>query len=140
MNLKSIRYEIRKETKEKPLLKVLLGWVFLSFLGIAVIKTVIRPRHLQLSETLDFLQGTLPNFFAATMFSALAFVYYPAFFKSYNRLNCRLTFALVFSFFGLTSWEFIQYFMGYPIDYFDLIMTALGSSATILLILLLRLK
>lgn len=43
-------------------------------------------------------------------------------------------FSFLFSFLGLTLWEFIQYFMGYPIDYFDILMTAIGNAFTIIIL------
>ena len=63
MNFKNIKYEIDKERQEKPKIKILSYWAMLSFLGIIFIKTVITPKHLQMSVTLQFLKGTLPNFF-----------------------------------------------------------------------------
>ena len=74
------------------------------------------------------------------MFSVLAFVYYGAFSKKQNAIRRRLFFAFLFSFLGLTLWEFIQYFMDYPIDYFDIVMTAFGNLLTIIIILVLRIK
>lgn len=49
-------------------------------------------------------------------------------------------FAFLFSFLGLTLWEFIQFLMGYPVDYFDIVMTGIGNVFTIMIIFLLRLK
>lgn len=79
MNFRNIRYEIVKERKEKPKLKILIYWAFLSALGIVLIRIYIRPQHCHLSDTFDFLQGTLPNFFADAMFYVLAFIYFRAF-------------------------------------------------------------
>jgi uncharacterized BrkB/YihY/UPF0761 family membrane protein len=140
MNFQHIRNEINKERKEKPNLRILLYWAAISVLGIIIIRTFIRPQHYQLSQTCVFLQGTLPNFFAGAMFYVIAFIYYRAFYPNENSLKRRLLFAFLFSFLGLTIWEFIQYLMAYPIDYFDIIMTALGNVLTIIIILLLRIK
>ena len=140
MNFENIRYEIHKERREKPNLKYLIYWAIISALGIVIIRIVIRPKHYQLSETLDFLQGTLPNFFAGAMFFVLAFLYYRALFRNNNSLIRRIIFAFLFSFLGLTLWEYIQYLMGYPIDYFDILMTAIGNLFTIIIILILRIK
>ena len=127
--------------KEKPNLRILTYWALFSFIGITIIKTVIRPKHYHLSETLAFLQGTLPNFFAGAIFFVLAFVNYRVFFKNKNSFLSRLIFAFLFSFLGLTLWEYIQYLMwGYPIDYFDILMTAIGNIFTIILIFLLKIK
>ncbi len=140
MSFKNFRYELKKEIAEKPKLKILIYWVFISALGITIIKTIIRPKHLLLSETFDFLQGTLPNFFAGAMFCALAFVYYSAFYINENSILRRLIFAFLFSFLGLTIWEYIQYFMGYPFDYYDILMTAFGNLLTVIIIILIRIK
>jgi glucan phosphoethanolaminetransferase (alkaline phosphatase superfamily) len=140
MNFQNIKNEIDKERKEKPNMKILIYWAFISALGIILIRTVIRPKHYHLSEALIFLQGTLPNFFAGAMFCVLAFVYYKALYKNDNSLLRRFTFAFLFSFFGLTLWEYIQYLMGYPIDYFDILMSGIGNMFTIIIILLLRIK
>jgi hypothetical protein len=140
MSFQNVRYELRKKITEKPKQKILLYWLLHSAFGIVIIKTIIRPRHLHLSETFDFLQGTLPNLFAGAIFCVLAFVNYGAFKKKAYTILRKLIFAFIFSFLGLTLWEYFQYFMGYPIDYFDILMTALGSLLTIILILLLRIK
>ncbi|MCB9249226.1 MAG: hypothetical protein H6613_12135 [Ignavibacteriales bacterium] len=125
---------------EKPKLKILLFWFLFSVLGVIIIKSIIRPKHLQLSESFEFLQGTLPNFFASAMIFVLAFVYYGAFYRNKNVVHRRIIFAFLFSFLGLTLWEYVQFFMGYPIDYFDILMTAIGNIFTIVIILLLKIK
>jgi len=140
MNFQNIRYDLRKEITEKPKLKILVFWLFFSVFGIITIKTVLRPKHLNLSRPFDFLMGTLPNFFAGAMFCVIAFVYYSALKKKESTLTGRLIFAFLFSFIGLTLWEYIQHFMGYQIDYFDIIMTALGNLLTIIAILLLQIE
>lgn len=135
-----IKYEIAKERKENPKMKFLSYWAILSFLGVIIIKTVIRPKQLHLSSTFDFLQGTLPNFFAGAGFFVIAFVFYSAFYKNKNSIIRRLTVAFLCSFLGLTLWEFVQYFMGFPIDYLDILMTLWGNLLTIFLIFLLKLN
>ncbi|MCB0746519.1 MAG: hypothetical protein KDC52_20250 [Ignavibacteriae bacterium] len=140
MNFQNIRYELKKEMTEKPKLKILLFWFLFSVLGVIIIKSIIRPKHLQLSESFEFLQGTLPNFFASAMIFVLAFVYYGAFYRNKNVVHRRIIFAFLFSFLGLTLWEYVQFFMGYPIDYFDILMTAIGNIFTIVIILLLKIK
>ena len=140
MNFQNIRYQIKKERREKPNLKFLIYWAIISALGIFIIRIIIRPQHYQLSETFDFLQGTLPNFFAGAMFFVLAFLYYRALFRNDNSFTRRIMFAFLFSFLGLTLWEYIQFLMGYPIDYFDILMTAIGNLFTIIIILILRIK
>ncbi|PVX50729.1 hypothetical protein C7377_1042 [Balneicella halophila] len=141
MNFQNIKYEVAKERKEKPKLKILIYWAILSFLGIILIKSYIRPQPPHLSETLDFLQETLPNFFAGAIFYVLGFIYFKGLFRSENSLIRRHLFAFLFSFLGLTLWEYIQFFLwDYPIDYFDNIMTAVGNIFTIFIIFLLRLK
>jgi len=140
MNFQNIRYEIVKERKEKPNLKILNYWAIISLLGIIIIKTIIRPKHYNLSGIFDFLLGTLPNFFAGAMFFVLAFIYLRAFYRNEKSIIGRLLFAFLFSFSGLTLWEYIQYLMGHPIDFFDIIMTGIGNVFTIILIILLRIK
>lgn len=140
MNYQNIRRKLKKEMNEKPNMKILLLWFFLSVAGVVIIKTIIRPKHLLLSEPFAFLQGTLPNFFAGAMFCVLAFIYYGALSRNKKSIQQRLFFAFMFSFTGLTVWEYIQFYMGYRIDYYDIAMTVFGNLITIILIILLRLK
>lgn len=141
MNFQDIRNEIDKERKEKPKLRILTYWALFSFFGIAIIKMVIRPKHYHLSETLTFLQGTLPNFFAGAIFFVLAFLNYRFLHINKESFLSRLIFAFLFSFLGLTLWEYLQYLIWrYPIDYFDILMTAIGNIITIILIFLLRIR
>ncbi len=100
-----------------------------SFLCVVLIQRVIRPQHIQLSGIEMFLQGTLPNFFAATGICSISFLYMAIVFnegKSNNSYKKRLAIAVFFTFLGLTLWEIIQKFMDCPIDYGDIIMTAAG--------------
>lgn len=121
-------------------MKILLYWAMLSFLGVIIIKTIIRPNHFQLSNTFNFLQETLPNFFAGSGVFVIAFVYYKAFYINKNSITKRIIVAFASSFLGLTTWEFIPYYMGFSIDYYDVLMTGLGNLVSILIIVLLRLK
>jgi hypothetical protein len=131
MSIKTyLRSNITKDKRYRPMAL----WVFFSMIGVIAIKEVIRPMHLHLSPIGIFLQGTLPNFFAATGFCALGFLYYKIFFKGDPCLSKKLLFAFLFSFIGLTLWEYIQYFMGYPVDYYDILMSAIGSAITVIFI------
>ncbi|MFI1770183.1 hypothetical protein [Thalassobellus citreus] len=121
-------------------MRILEYWAILSFLGIIIIKTIIRPKHFYISDTFDFLQGTLPNFFAGSGLFVLAFVFFRAFFTNQNSIIKRVIFAFTFSFLGLTIWEFTQFFMGFPIDYYDILMTAIGNSFSIIIVLLIRIR
>ena len=58
--------------KEKQMQIILLIYCVVSFIGIALIK-YFRTLHLELTPTMDFLQGTLPNFFAATLLGSCLF-------------------------------------------------------------------
>lgn len=130
--IKSIKNENSKN-KNSRLISI---WGLVSFGFCFFIRAVIRPRQYHFTGILDFLQGTLPNFFAATGICAIAFLNYKLFFGTVEQIpstNKKLVFGFLFSFIGLTLWEIIQYFMGYPIDYYDIIMTALGSIFTVML-------
>ncbi|WP_111707405.1 hypothetical protein [Lutibacter citreus] len=139
-NFNSIKYEIDKERNENPKLKILSYWSLFSFVGIIIIKTIIRPKQLHISEFFIFLQGTLPNYFAGAGLFSLAFIFYRAFFSYENSIIKRIVFSFLFSFVGLTMWELVQYFMGYPVDYYDIIMTAIGGVSSIIIVLLIRIK
>lgn len=137
-SIKDINSKIKQDKQLKPALIIAI----LSFLGIFIIKA-IRPYHFELTYFQIFLQGTLPNFFAAVGFCVLGFNYSPIFFQLGNlklTLNYQLIFAFLFSFGGLTIWEAIQYFMGFPIDYYDILMTAIGSAAMTIFIKILKSK
>lgn len=135
MNLREIILATRKEIKENSQYKSILYWTLCSFIGVMAIKT-IRFKHLHLSPIANFLQGTLPNFFAGTGICSLIFIYYRTFQPKKNNLTERIFFSGIFSFAGLTLWEIIQWFMGYSIDIFDIGMTALGCILTSVFIFL----
>jgi|GEM_PF-2273619 len=109
-------------------LKIIAASALCSFLCIIIIQRVIRPRHWHLTGFETFLQGTLPNFFASTGICSITFIYYNSFLKNGKNasLSKKIVFTSLFTFTGLTVWEIIQYFMCCPIDYDDIIMTALG--------------
>lgn len=140
MNFTNIKYEIDKERNEKPKIKLLLYWALISFLSIIAIKGILRPKHLDISDTFNFLLGTLPNFFAGSGLFVISFIYFKAFYPNENSLKIRLFVAFLISFLGLTLWEVLQYFMGFSIDYYDILMTAFGNLVTISIIFSLRLK
>ena len=109
----------------------------LSFVGVIIIKGVLRPMHLGLSDTGIFLMGTLPNFFAATGFVALFFLISEihsdkvAFLKSsVARLNASTALTIV----GLSVWEVIETLFGSRIDPYDIAMTIAGSLCSYLFI------
>ena len=109
----------------------------LSFVGVIIIKGVLRPMHPDLSETGVFLMGTLPNFFAATGFVALFFLISElhsdkvAFLKSSSsRLNASTALTIV----GLSVWEVAETFFGSRIDPYDIAMTVVGSICSYLFI------
>ena len=134
-------FEIHKKQSktEKQTHIILCIYVLLSFLAVSFIKLYVRNQHFELNVTLDYLQGTLPNFFAATGICGLIFLYANLLSKkgTYKR---NLLFASVFTFAGLTSWEYIQYFMGYPIDYHDILMSFIGCIITIGFVLILKIN
>ncbi len=128
---------IKSQNKADGKLKLISYWGLLSFLLCFFIRSFIRTQHYKFTGILDFLQGTLPNFFAATGFCALAYLYHQLFFGiNANKvtLNKKLVFAFLFSFVGLTLWEVIQYLLGYKMDVNDVLMTALGSIITVVFI------
>ena len=129
---------LNKQSKpEKLVHRILCIFSVLSFLAVSFIKTYIRSQHFELNATLDYLQGTLPNFFAATGICGLIIIYANLLSKTgtYKR---KLLCAFVFTFAGLTSWEYIQYFMGFPIDYNDILMSFTGCIITIGFVLILK--
>jgi len=128
----------KKQSKTEKLIHIILCiYVLLSFLAVSFIKTYVRNQHFELNVTLDYLQGTLPNFFAATGICGLVFCYANLLSKTgtYKR---KLLYAFVFTFTSLTSWEYIQYFMGYPIDYNDILMSFIACIITIGFVLVLK--
>ena len=128
----------KKQSKTEKLINIILCiYVLVSFLAISVIKTYVRDQHFELSVTLDYLQGTLPNFFAATGICGLIF-YYANLLSKTGTYKRKLLYAAIFTFAGLTSWEYIQYFMGYPIDYNDILMSFIGCIITVGFVLVLK--
>jgi TRAP-type C4-dicarboxylate transport system permease small subunit len=139
MNYIEKLFEIqKKQPKTEKLIHVILCiYTLLSILAVCFIKLYVRRQHFELNTTLDYLQGTLPNFFAATGICGVVFFYANLLSKTgtYKR---KLLYAFVFTFVGLTSWEYIQYFMGYPIDYHDILMSFIGCIITVGFVLILK--
>lgn len=125
-----------KRSKRKESLILSLYSLF-SMLAVSFIKVYLRPKKVFSNDPLfDYLQGTLPNFFAATGICSLIF-FYLNMFSGLKRDKCIL-FAVSFTFIGLSLWEFIQYTMGYPMDLNDILMTALGCILTVIFIKLIN--
>lgn len=129
MTFNEIKKEIKLEIKTDKKVKAIWYWGLFSMIGVFLLKW-IRARHMHLSETQDFLQGTLPNFFAATGICACLFIFYRLIFRTHASFKKKLLFATLFTFFGLILWEVIQYFMGSPMDIYDILMTTLGCILT----------
>jgi len=128
----------KKKTKtEKQIHIILCIYALLSFFAVSFIKLYVRNRNFESNATLDYLQGTLPNFFAATGICGLIF-FYANLLNKIGTYKRKLLYAAVFTFAGLTSWEYIQYFMGYPIDYHDILMSFIGCIITVGLVLILK--
>ena len=128
----------KKQSKEEKLMHIILCiYAVLSFLAVSFIKVYVRNQHFELNTTFDYLQGTLPNFFAATGICSLIF-YFANLLRKTGAYKHKLLFASVFTLTGLTSWEYIQYFMGYPIDYHDILMSFIGCIITVCFVLLLK--
>jgi len=134
---KLFEFQKKQSETEKLIHIILCIYVLLSFLAISFIKLYVRNQHFELNAALDYLQGTLPNFFAATGICGLIFFYANLLNKTgiYKR---KLLYAAVFTFAGLTSWEYIQYFMGYPIDYHDILMSFMGCIITVSFVFVLK--
>lgn len=115
-------------------LRIIRTWGFVSFLFIVIIKGIIRPMNIELSKCGTLLQGILPNFFASTGYTAIVFLLSTyVLYKKKNKLfiTKTLIFAILFSFSGLFIWEYLQYFIWrYPVDYFDIIASAVGAALT----------
>jgi hypothetical protein len=54
--------------------KIIARFGLISFLATIAIKGVIRPMHLEMNESSQYLVGVLPNFFAATGFCAIFYI------------------------------------------------------------------
>jgi hypothetical protein len=120
-----------QHTPKKDKLIAMVGLA--SFLLTMLIKGVVRPMHLPLSPLADYLVGVLPNFFAATGFCAIAFIRFKKYFiqKSIDNYFIKsIIAAFLFSFLGLSAWEYIQYAAwSYRIDGQDILMSLYGSLA-----------
>jgi len=128
----------KEQSKTGKRIHTILGiYILLSFLAVSLIKTYVRSQHFELNATLEYLQGTLPNFFAATGICGLMF-FYTNLLSEKGTYKRKLLYAFGFTFIGLTSWEYIQYLMGYPIDYNDILMSFIGCIITIGFILILK--
>lgn len=130
MTFNEIKKEIQLEIKTNRKTKLIWYWGLISMILVFALKW-IRARHMKLSETLDFLQGTLPNFFAATGICAGTFIFYKLIFRVDHSFWLKLIFSVSFTFFGLIFWEVIQYFMGSPMDIYDIMMTTIGCILTV---------
>jgi hypothetical protein len=105
---------------------VLLAICLASALGIFAIRLIRSNLSGEFGSVGSFLIGTLPNFFGATLYTS-------AIFNISDRigflttLGKRIAFSAGFALAGLTLWEIIQRQMGYPIDLYDIVMSALGA-------------
>ncbi|BDX39103.1 hypothetical protein CYCD_24580 [Tenuifilaceae bacterium CYCD] len=120
---------VNEDVQSNSGMKAISIWSVVSFLMVIAIKTS-RGQPFHLSPMFSFMQGTLPNFFAATGITSWAFMYYRIFPFSSSRLLPRILLASLFAFAGLTLWEVVQYFMGYAMDINDIAMTAVGCILT----------
>ena len=137
-NIEKLLEANKKQSRTEKLIHIILCiYTLLSFLAVAFIKLYVRKQHFELHTTFDYLQGTLPNFFAATGICGLIFLYANLLSKT-STYKRKLLYAAVFTFAGLTGWEYIQYFMGYPIDYHDILMSFIGCVITIGFVLTLK--
>lgn len=124
---------IRIENRSIKKMNRILYWSICSFIMIPIIR-IIRTQHFKLNAPLQFLQGTLPNFFAATAICALMFSYNKVIFNKDEKVYKKLWFASIFTFVCLTLWEVIEKFLGSPIDIYDIFMSALGCLLTCIFI------
>jgi hypothetical protein len=129
MTFNEIKREIKFNIKNDQKLRLIWYWGLISITSVFALK-YFRSQHLILSPEIDFLQGTLPNLFAATAFCAIFFIYYKLIFRIDSSFNKRLILSTLFTFLGLIIWEVIQYFMGSRIDFYDILMTAIGCILT----------
>ncbi|SHE47204.1 hypothetical protein SAMN05443633_101309 [Chryseobacterium arachidis] len=129
MTFDEIKKETQLEIKTNPKTRLIWYWGLASLISVFILKW-IRAQHMHLSEPADFLQGTLPNFFAATGICAAVFVYHKLIFRVDKPFTEKLIFATLFTLFGLILWEVIQYFMGSPMDIYDIMMTIFGCGIT----------
>lgn len=95
--------------------------------------------HYEFGSVGTFLLGTLPNFLAATAITSAIFNLIDNV-GVFSTVTKRITFATLTSFVGLTAWEFVQRLMGYPIDPYDIAMSALGATLIGMLIAILLRK
>lgn len=134
--IKNTTFREERRGKDRQKIRFFLIISIISIVSVSFIKGIMRDWHLSLSPLGIFLQGTLPNFFAATAFCSLFFAY----FKIYLNLNLKIIvcFACTVSFWGLVLWEILQFlFWNYPIDIYDILMSLAGCCLITILILLL---
>ncbi|UFH31414.1 hypothetical protein LNP04_15780 [Chryseobacterium sp. C-71] len=129
MTFNEIKHEIKVNIKNDLKLRLIWYWGLISIILIFGLK-YFRSKHLILSPEINFLQGTLPNLFAATAFCAIFFIYYKLIFRIDSSFNKKLIFSTLLTFLGLVIWEIIQYFMGSRIDFYDILMTTIGCILT----------
>ncbi|MBD8084586.1 hypothetical protein [Chryseobacterium caseinilyticum] len=133
MSFAEIKDEIKLQIRHDKKYKYVWSWALVSIICVFALKW-FRYRQFELSPTVDFLQGVLPNFFAATTFTAGFFIYYKLIFRTDNTTDNKLTISSAISFFGLVIWEFIQLMMGSPIDIYDIFTTFLGCLITFIFV------
>ncbi|MDR2703656.1 MAG: hypothetical protein LBB58_04885 [Cellulomonadaceae bacterium] len=99
---------------------------FASALGIFAIRLIRSYSISEFGVIGNFLVGTLPNFFAATLYTSAIFNLIDnfGFLKSVGQ---RILLAALAAIAGLVIWEVVQLLMGYPIDIYDIVMSALGA-------------
>lgn len=103
----------------------------LAFTGVIVVQVWIRPELGTKNQSLSFLCGILPNFFAGIGISVSLFV---RLFKSYpNKQFSLYTMALIsclLAIVGLSMWEVAQIVAGRRFDLYDIMATIAGAACT----------
>lgn len=115
----------------------------LSMIGVLYIQQYLRKQNIQLSDFGIFLRGTLPNFFAATGYCSLMFMWHRAYALNKGNYNIKRTLCIDFciTVLGLSLWELALFLIdGAPIDIYDIAMSFLGGILIVILIIILYRK
>lgn len=116
MTFDEIKKEIKLEIKTDKKIKAIWYWGLFSMIGVFILKW-IRAKHMHLSEVQDFLQGTLPNFFAATGICASIFVFYKLLFRTDASSSKKINLFNIIYFFRINTLGSYSVFHGFSNGY-----------------------
>lgn len=108
---------------------------FLAFIGVILVQRFIRPNLTAANESIKFILGIFPNFFAGIGMTIALFIYQHNRFKQFGLSQYQTVLASTFvSITGLWLWEYAQTFTKKEFDWHDVLASIAGSLISLVLL------